>query len=157
MMDDKAQRFQFSLRAAIIMTLVAGVVLGCVIGVVSFFNNITRAEFNLHAISATMQIVEEHIQEHDGDWPRSWEELDKIAAASSMPGRFNLEDVKKRVEIDFGARLEDLAGQDDKSFKAIRPIGPCYTHDHYVNSLLQTIRAAARAEKAKFSSANQER
>ena len=145
----ESKPFQFSLRAAIVMTLVAGVLLGSIIGVVSFFDNIKRAEFNLHAMRETLQIVEQHIEKHPGEWPRSWEELDETAASSGLKWRFPLNEMKERVEIDFNARLEDLARQDDETFKAIRPIGPCYVHAEQVRFLLRTIRAdiAARTQK----------
>jgi hypothetical protein len=66
-----------------------------------------QAEENLHATLFTIRLVEQFVAEN-GRWPHSWDELEKL----SVPGYdwpAASTDIQRRVVIDFGADLKEIA------------------------------------------------
>ncbi len=103
-----------------------------------------HAEHVLHAALLTTQLLEEHIVERNGEWPRSWSDLETLPrrewAMFAWPA--DSRDVQRYVTVDFSADLQRLASQTIDDFDAVRPIGPYYDFKHrwQVESLLITIR-----------------
>ena len=103
-----------------------------------------HAEHVLHAALLTTQLLEEHIVERNGEWPRSWSDLETLPrrewAMFEWPA--DSQEVQRYVTVDFSADLQRLASQTADDFNAVRPIGPFYDFKNrwQVESLLTAIR-----------------
>jgi hypothetical protein len=81
----------------------------------------------LHATILVCQVVRDFL-ERDGykAWPRSWDDLRSVPDREW--GHFkwprDAERVVQLVDVDFGARLEDVAKQDERTWHTIVPRGP---------------------------------
>jgi hypothetical protein len=88
---------------------------------------------NAYAVWWTADLVIDHMEKHDGAWPRSWDELRvtseqayKGTVSTNLDGtviaefrpRDTIEDLRKRVEIDWNADPRELVKAE---FKAKRP------------------------------------
>jgi hypothetical protein len=133
---------QWALRAiasgAVVVVLAGG---WCLYQGVSASNH---AEHVLHAALLTVQLLEEHVVQHHGEWPRSWADLEALP-----PRRWGMfewpkdsRDVQRYVAVDFSADPKRLAKQTADEFNAVRPIGPYYPFKDRgsVESLLKAIR-----------------
>jgi hypothetical protein len=107
------------------------------------------AERALHANSLVVGLVHDYIVDHEGAWPRSWEDLEGMA--SREVGMFewpaDKEEVWRYVSVDFTADPDVLATQSVREFTAIQPLGPCYSYDPEIESLLKTLRKQRREEE----------
>lgn len=130
--------------------------------VVECVREASEAEQTLHACINTSDLIEEFVSKHDGNWPRSWDDLQGLGhdnprfgaeISSNWPG-FR-EESANRVRIDFAAdpsRLASLPIVDYqvKDFKAIEPIGPVYNsfdrHFYRIVNALQKFHSPASQE-----------
>ena len=126
------------------------VVVAAVIGVFCVYEGVTtslQAERALHATLLTTALVNDYIDRHQGEWPRSWS--DPEAMPSRQWAMYNWPEdsrkVQKYVFVDFAADLRQLATQSTDEFDAIRPTVTCYDFKHYgaVEKLLVSIRTGA--------------
>lgn len=125
------------------------------------------AEETLHATCFAVSLVDEFVR-RERRWPRSWSELENLKLTDE-PAEKNLAqpvgidllvpsrlggyppydwpgaspEIQKRVFIDFSANLEAVAAEEQATFSAIQPIGPCYPYRSYpyVHWLLSTVKA----------------
>ena len=104
-----------------------------------------RAENALHATLLTTQVIEDHARKHNGQWPRSWKELEQSSSRSRAMFKWpnDRAEIQQYVWIDFDANSNDLARQSADEFEAIKPIGPHYPWEDYpeLSSLLETLRS----------------
>jgi hypothetical protein len=103
-----------------------------------------KAESNLHLSLFSLELVERFVI-REGQWPRSWAELEESemrAGPLSREWAQTFTEVQKRIIIDFGVDRQDVARQDRMVFTAIRPKGPFYEYRDYgyVDSLQAAIR-----------------
>jgi len=134
----------------LIFVVVAGVS-GAAWCVYQSISTASHAEMALHATQEVCELTSQYVREHDGRWPRSWQELEQL---DSPPGKFNLfpwpeksTDLQEFVTIDFTADPDQLANQTIDDFEAIKPIGPYFPYKGYgeVRSLLESLRATRKA------------
>ena len=116
-----------------------------------------RAEHGLHAAILTHELLKEYMEAHDGAWPGSWEDLEKLPVRERR-GMFqqwpeSSKQVQRYMEIDFTVDVDKIETESLEQFKekfdAIRPLGPCYPYDHYwmMEQLYETIRKYQRMKK----------
>ena len=91
-----------------------------------------HAERCLHACILVTDVLEAYVITTDGRWPASWDDIESTVPSfesrsmiySSPNDRHELEQF---VAIDFAARPEALAAASADDFKAIAPIGSCFS------------------------------
>jgi hypothetical protein len=101
-----------------------------------------RAERRLHAILLVIDLVQEHVAGCKGEWPRSWEDLERLAPRQRSMFKWpdDRKEVERCVSIDFEADRDQLARQAADEFVAIKPRGACYPYKEHVGYLLDTVR-----------------
>jgi hypothetical protein len=83
----------------------------------------TDAEYTLQAFLTTLEVVEEYLREHPGEWPRSWDDLAKqIAAKDHM--NMTIADYQERIQIDFSLTRAQVANMSSDHFTAITQRSP---------------------------------
>lgn len=93
------------------------------------------AERNLHAMIDATNACHSYVDEHEGAWPRSWEDIDPYV----RDGRAHI--TRPRVTIDFDADPAILATQDSSSFTGIQPNLPIYdAYQSFVDALIETLK-----------------
>jgi hypothetical protein len=109
------------------------------------------AEKKLHTARFVIQLVNQFVQEHKR-WPKSWDELTLLQLPRDFTKHVNgfygrpwpgsLEEIKKRIAIDFSADPTKVVAEDKMAFSAIKAIGGYYEYRHYgdVDELQATIR-----------------
>jgi hypothetical protein len=132
----------------------------------AFFHSVYRAaqaERDLHLTLFVIRLVERFVTDR-GHWPRSWEELEGLAAGSDPPHPHDAgagdrasgvqsgydwpaatPEVRRWVVIDFDADPAVVAAQDPMSFTAVRPVTPGfeYRYSGDLESLQATLRKVA--------------
>jgi hypothetical protein len=105
-----------------------------------------RAEslINYQCIAKVIGRVDQFVRK-EGRWPRSWSEL--AAGPNPVLSDWEQAELQRRISIDFGVDLQDVARQEPLRFTAIRPIGPCveYRTSGWIEGLQHTIRNSLRA------------
>lgn len=84
----------------------------------------------LHAKGATLEFLDQN----DGRWPRSWDDLRRVQPDSDF------EWVSKHVTFDFDATPIELATQTPDSFTAIKPNEPCFIFDDGIQQLIDKLK-----------------
>lgn len=129
----------FARQVTVLMTrrtkAILGGIAGVLLGVAGFF---TYAVYqttqvivpNAYAVWWTADLVIEHMEKHQGAWPRSWEELRatsdqayKGTVSTNLDGtriaefrpRASIEELRQRVEIDWAADPHELVKADFKT------------------------------------------
>jgi hypothetical protein len=115
-----------------------------------------QAESNLHHSHYALQLVERFVI-REGRWPRSWAELEGVDMRDGPLGpewARTFAEMQRRIIIDFGADLQEVARQDRMAFRAIRPNGPRYEYRDYgyVDSLQIAIRKSVSVGQPNSSS-----
>jgi hypothetical protein len=106
------------------------------------------AEERLHATILVCRLISDHLQRNGyAEWPHSWQELGDLPPREWGPFAWPRDEsrIETLVVIDFNARLDDIANQDEAIFTAIRPNGPAASTylDVGVGPLLSDIREHA--------------
>ena len=109
------------------------------------------AENGYHAILLVHEVTREYVSTHDGQWPRSWEDLENMPASEERLRQWSedRERVRKYVHVDFNANPDELAEQTVVQFDAIKPIGPTFFYqesDPEVPNLLKLLKETRKAE-----------
>jgi hypothetical protein len=111
--------------------LVLLIVCSVISGAWCFYNAIKtaeRAEYGLHAADLTFSLIEEYVKSHDGELPKSWQDLEALAPRSdsmyAWPG--DSAKVREFVTVDFGVTAEQFAGQSGTNLGLVKPIGSFY-------------------------------
>jgi hypothetical protein len=114
-----------------------------------------HAENVLHAGRLTIKLLDDYVTEHDGRWPSSWTDLEKLPPTDG--GMFewpkDSAEVQRYIAVNFAARTDSLATQSVKEFDAVRPIKGSYYEfrdEGNVGSLLKKIREYNRSSKTKL-------
>ncbi len=107
-----------------------------------------EAQARLASIRHVLAVVTEYVRQHQGVWPRGWEEIEKTPVPPDAPPRQGAwPEVRAHVKVDFGADPRKLLQAGPDQFQAISPKGRCsgdYRED--VQRLLEAIRQALPAE-----------
>jgi hypothetical protein len=135
------------IRIALVVIVVAAVGGGvCVYRGVSAS---VHAEYVLHAALLTLELLDEYVAQHDGEWPRTWADLEQLPPKQNMfEWPTDSREVQKYVTVDFAADPKRLAQQTPAEFDAVRPIGPYYPFEDrwQMKALIKTIREHQPAE-----------
>ncbi len=115
-----------------IATLMIGVVIAVVIGVCAIRASLI-AEKNYLAFCRAQEATLEYIQQNDGQWPTSWEDLRSIRPESDFDW------VAEHVTFNFDADPRKIVSQTPDTFTAIVPNEPCYVVDDWVHLLIDTL------------------
>ena len=109
------------------------------------------AEKTMQTCRRMARLVEQFVSDN-GRWPASWKELeatklltdDQHQDFTSFIGPWpeSVEEVKRRVYINFQPDLKEIAHQDRYAFEAIKPIGRHFEYRGYgdVDGLQETLR-----------------
>ena len=140
---------RWGIRSAIGI-LVAGIV--CLAWLVySGISMSLRAEKAFHATLLTTQVIEDYVRQHNGQWPRSWKELEQSSTRTGANLRWpeDQAEIEQYVCVDFDADANDLARQSADEFQAIKPIGPHYVWEDRpeLSSLLETLRSTREPQE----------
>jgi hypothetical protein len=100
------------------------------------------AENNLQALFQVHQATGEYIEQSNGQWPRSWNDLRALRPDTDFDW------VAERVKIDFNANPRRIAGQTPGEFTAIVPDQPCFVYDDQVQSLIDTLKKYHHSRRA---------
>ena len=101
---------QFRLRTL----LIALTMIGIIVGVVSmYFHHVNRTTRNAYAQWWVADMVIEHLDANNSDWPTNWEDLrddyDVCVAKSGQPWSF--EELKRRVFVNWEINSSELANE----------------------------------------------
>ena len=103
-------------RAGYRWTVGCSVALGCILLSVGFCwyygQNLT---INAYCMANAAYYLNQYMDIHDGEWPSSWDDLEKDVKAQRIFRRhrpFSFEETKQRVEIDFDVNPSDLRATD---------------------------------------------
>ena len=103
-----------------------------------------KAEYSLHASLFVIELVNDHITSRNGEWPKSWKDLEELPARNC--GMFQWPQDSGKIQaivfVDFEVDPKVLTNEPNEQFSAIRPRGPCYPYTHYsqLEELLSTVR-----------------
>lgn len=99
-----------------------------------------RALYISHAVAMhtlACELVRSYVIKHDGQWPKSWSDLEDGTGSHSG------DSMMRRIKIDFRADTRDLASQSANDFDAIRFVDPQfarYRDDRAIERLLGVLR-----------------
>jgi hypothetical protein len=103
-----------------------------------------EAEKTLHAYDIVIQVVEQSVLQHGGQWPRSWQELETIHQIEPSAGWKWPDDraeIAKRVQVDFTLSSEQVVKMSPTSFSAIVQFGPSFPPQEFrIAALIETVR-----------------
>lgn len=123
------RRLFYALLALSGAGLIAAVVIGVIVA-----RTVLIAEENLQAFIHANRATLEYIQQNDGQWPRSWDDLREIRPESDFDW------VAERLTFDFTADPSKIATQTPDTFTAIKPDEPCYIIHDRVQLLIDTLK-----------------
>src|SRR5262245_23551411 len=94
-------------------------------------NRSLEAEYTLHAYRTVLTVLDLHITQNPGQWPTSWDDLTRTAIPEKdQRGMFRWPDdvqkIQKRLHIDFGLKVADVAKMTPDNFTAVQQLGPSY-------------------------------
>jgi hypothetical protein len=92
------------------------------------------AENNLQAFFQVHQATVEYIEQSNGQWPRSWNDLRALRPDTDFDW------VAERVKVDFNADPKRIAGQTPEEFTAIVPDQPIFVYDDMVQTLIDVLK-----------------
>ena len=134
-------------RIIITFVLLVAIALGLTLYFIDRFDRATqRIEENkmcLFATGMTYSIVNVYVEQHGGQWPVAWEDLDGLSDPERpYNGTFDSEFCREWVSIDFSIEATDILNSTPQSFTGIQPKCeiPEGTLDHLHGELAETIR-----------------
>ena len=125
-----ASRRRYYLIGAVVVLVLAAVATPFVLAVRAAL----KMEEMLLAFTYTYQATLVHIHETDGQWPKSWKELQE----AKQDIDFNW--VSSKIAMDFEADPKTLAQQSSESFTAIAPKGRCFDVSSKVDTLIRALK-----------------
>ncbi|QDS98637.1 hypothetical protein [Adhaeretor mobilis] len=94
-------------------------------------------EHSLHAMHNVLTACRAYVEEHEGNWPKSWDELQPLYTYEGDVAA----ETKERIAVDFGADPAELATQSIESFTGIRPKGPIFeAYDGRLQELIDLLK-----------------
>ena len=113
--------------------LAMALVVGGVLAVNAVRTSLT-AEHNLQAFSHAQRATLAYIQQHNGKWPATWDDLRAVRPEADF------DSVAKRVNFDFQADPRIVATQSPGSFTAIQRNSPCYPIDDQIQQVIDSLK-----------------
>jgi hypothetical protein len=155
----RSRRFRIPLKSVLIV-----VTIGLVLLAVTWYWSFSNFMRDLYTPCQALNLVIEHMETHNGAWPRSWDELHETFVKSGNWRGSDWSEFPRRVGIDFKADPAKLADSNEENgvppfhviWSLAYPDGPLPTRPNEL--LLQYLReqnrkAAAKNEKSKGSAA----
>jgi len=106
-----------------------------------------EARARLAHMRHVLAVVAHYVRQHQGAWPRSWEEIEKTPVPPEAPPRLGAwPDVRHHVKVDFQVDPRKLLQTGPDQFQAISPRGRCGDYREDVQRLLEAIREALPQE-----------
>ena len=114
-------------------------------------NQSWEAEKTLHAFALVCDVISSYLRLSGGRWPTGWEEL--AAAVPVERGTFSnvfrwpddLDELRKRVAVDFTLTTADVAAMDEAHFSAVEVVPPALgPYSPAVTNLLRAARALSQ-------------
>ena len=116
----------------VVATVVIGIVAAIGVGICAVRTALI-AEENLQAFFHAHRATLEYIQQNDGEWPKSWDDLRAVRPDSDFDW------VAEHVDFDFNADPVQIAKQTRDTFTAIVPDQPCYIIDDRIQVLIDVL------------------
>ena len=114
----RSSTIQKSLWAAAIVASIAAAVF-----MIWFFANLDSSINDGYALWGAADMVIDYMDEHEGRWPRNWEDLEPYFRRSNgRVGGWSFEKFQSRVVIDFAADVSELRKASLNSSAAFRVI-----------------------------------
>jgi hypothetical protein len=115
---------RWAIRIAVIVGIVAALFIGRF--VYQGMSKSREAERALHASSLTVQLLDAYVDQHDGNWPRSWHDLEEMPATEFGVFQWpqDSHEVQRYVEVDFAVDPHVVAEQGGNVVDAVTPICP---------------------------------
>jgi hypothetical protein len=83
-----------------------------------------------HYVRACFDLVHDYLDYSKGEWPKSWEDLERMPSRNAWYEPMNYKTAKEIVVIDFQSTKEEIALQKPENFSAIRPVKPIFRYEH---------------------------
>ena len=118
----------------------------------SIFASIYRLQKGVDAQNQSTRVmfsvVGRYVEDHDGVWPKSWEDLESLPEIGDWYEPINYELVKAHVVINFDASVEELSKQVPAEFHAIDAINPVFdfAKDPRLDQLIKILAKYQNAE-----------
>jgi hypothetical protein len=104
-----------------------------------------EAERTRHAYILVLDLLAEHLRRHQGSWPGTWNELKHTSPVNpSNVYRWpeDLVEIKRRVHVDFGLTVVDVAEMTPNCFTAVQQIGPNYgASEYWIDNVLRAAKS----------------
>ena len=158
----RSRRFKIVLRAVLVVVSI-GLVLLVAVGYWRF-NNSMR---DLYTPGWAVDLVIEHMETHNGDWPKNWDELHETFAKNPSRRGTDWDEFPRRVGIDFTADPAKLANASEVNGEPFRviwslaypdarlPTRPNLTLFGYLRE--RTSRAAVNSDESNRAAAREQR
>jgi len=109
---------------------------------ISMYRWHTGVDVQNQTVRVMFLVVNRYVDSHNGDWPKSWEDLESLPQTGQWYEPIDYPLVKLHVVIDFNASAVELASQVPAEFHAIDAINPVYdfSRDPRLVGLLETLK-----------------
>jgi hypothetical protein len=139
------------LRIAITVTVICTVAIGLLFPIVGAYVSL-QAERTLIAYRQVLWALTAYVDENDGRWPQSWEQLSECALRND-PVRFqgfaDLADIRRRVHVRFDVTAHEVALMKRDGFLAVTQIGSNYGEEPSLIERLQEACSKFRRNKGR--------
>jgi hypothetical protein len=109
------------------------------------FNDALRGDYETIRVA---EMIEDHVKAHEGNWPTSWEDLDRTETAKRL-APLDSSYWRKYTTVDFTVRSEQLVGDPELIYRAVMPVRGEYVvyprARQDLDRVLQAIREAKRS------------
>jgi hypothetical protein len=123
------------------------VVWGVLFGIWRLYQAPREAQARLAHMRHVLAVVAQYVRQHQGAWPRSWEEIEKTPVPPDAPPRLGTwPDVRNHVKVDFQVNPRKLLLAGSDQFQAISPRGRCGDYREDVQRLLEALRESLPPE-----------
>ena len=142
------------LKTVVVSVICLFVATVCVVCVLAWNGMRTslHAERTLHAYYLVLDLVGTYVDEHDGQWPGSWEELEQVRPPRSHGGwqwPNDRDEIARRVRVDFGLSSQQVAAMTPASFSGVEQSFPNYgTNESRIGELIERVRTALNSTQA---------
>ena len=107
------------------------------------FNEALRGDYETARV---IQIVEDYVKTHDGNWPVAWEDLD--GTETSHATRLDSSYWRRYTRVDFTLTSEQLIEKPDLIYDAVKPLsGEYIVYPHARQDLERVMQAIRDARK----------
>lgn len=139
-----------NLRRLAIKTALAIVLLGGMLLVYGIYQYLQQVKSEYETVRV-VQMVEDYVKSHDGQWPSSWQDLDETKTGKRLGSRSSY--YRQFAAVDFSCHSEQLLRDPAAIYEAVTPVSRRYVmYPHAKQDLdrvLQTIRDARMAPESR--------